>query len=85
MKHERNLKLLEKQLKTHRDNIQAMKGMLLEREEELQVSRTLLVRSNITFQYSLVYFYNGLNSAESGQVTCSPVKSRTFTRDDLMC
>uniref|UniRef100_A0A3Q2DB56 Structural maintenance of chromosomes protein 6 n=1 Tax=Cyprinodon variegatus TaxID=28743 RepID=A0A3Q2DB56_CYPVA len=36
VKHERNLKLLEKQLKTHRDNIQAMKGMLLEREEELQ-------------------------------------------------
>lgn len=45
VKHERNLKLLEKKLKTHEDNIQAMKSVLSEKEEELQVKRTLFRQS----------------------------------------
>ncbi|XP_017277077.1 structural maintenance of chromosomes protein 6 [Kryptolebias marmoratus] len=36
VKHERNLKILDKKLKTHEDNIQAMKSDLSEKEEELQ-------------------------------------------------
>ncbi|MEQ2313823.1 hypothetical protein AMECASPLE_005848 [Ameca splendens] len=36
VKHERNLKLLEKKLKTHEDNVQAMNRALSEKEQELQ-------------------------------------------------
>ncbi|MED6265311.1 hypothetical protein CHARACLAT_024140, partial [Characodon lateralis] len=36
VKHERNLKLLEKKLKTHEDNVQAMNSALSEKEQELQ-------------------------------------------------
>ncbi|MEQ2254827.1 hypothetical protein ILYODFUR_007570 [Ilyodon furcidens] len=36
VKHERNLKLLEKKLRTHEDNVQAMNSALSEKEQELQ-------------------------------------------------
>lgn len=43
LKHERNLKLLEKKLKGYEGNIQAMRSVLSGKEQDLQVKRTLLV------------------------------------------
>lgn len=59
LKHERNLKLLEKKLKGHEGNIQAMKSVLSGKEQDLQVKRTLLVFClfyfSSLFQVNLVY------------------------------